>query len=309
MNRKGLGLGIDVNLVKGRRLGLGGHAGPNMNASSSSSSAASPSALVVEEIRRLGVHMAARNNRNSRRRQEFEAKPTMHRGTEVCVQRWSLARFFKPTSDALWFCYLPAERIQYCEEGFRGMDFACLLFYAGSLLLLVVLARIMYPQSHFVLCIEWLATLALNLETAIYGVKILIDRDMAGGSAGFSWTAMGIVIVGSNLLFLPYSIVRRCGEVGQTLGLLYLLVIVYSPAVFLDRMTYYQSFPLLMGHQPAILGLFGFSVEVARALLCSGVLTSGGGDGHGMDGAPLAGSYAGGKGGDYAPMHVQNSMY
>merc|ERR1719401_640845 len=86
-------------------------------------------------------------------------------------------------------------------------------------------------------------------------------------------------------------------------GVLFLFVIVYSPAVFLDRMTYYQSFPLLMSHKPVIVGLFGFAVEVAKGLLCMGLLASSPG------GVAPADAYGGSYGGAYGSSHAGKGEY
>merc|ERR1712060_659232 len=93
----------------------------------------------------------------------------------------------------------------------------------------------------------------------------------------------------------------------------------------LDRMTYYKSFPLLMAHNPAILGLFGFSVEVAKRLLCLDIFCpqpaeanagnpfAGTTDrevcappsGSRLYGGPYSGPFSGK--GDYQPMYVQKA--
>jgi len=220
------------------------------------------------KARRLGVHRATRQQVGKTGNKVLKAKPTLHSGDEICQQRWTLLRFLKPSSDELWFCYMPEGAWPQCEEKLVHYDMQGFAFLGASLLLLSVIAYVMRHQTQFTICIEWLAVFILNMAVAFAGVKYLIDRDMDFNRMSFSATAMAIVISGSNLLYLPYAILKWC-DVSNTLSLLYLLIVAYSPCVFLDRMSYYQSLPLLMGHQPALLGFFGFSVEVLKYMFCS----------------------------------------
>mmetsp|Transcript_64912 Transcript_64912/g.186776 ORF Transcript_64912/g.186776 Transcript_64912/m.186776 type:complete len:595 (+) Transcript_64912:102-1886(+) len=138
------------------------------------------------------------------------------------------------------------------------------------------LAWVMAGQSHFDLVMEWMARVALNLELAVLAMAYLIDTNAEGDA---HWTAVMVlctVVLGSNLMILPYQLMRRC-EVCGALATLYLLMVAYSPSVFLDRMTYYPSFMVLMVNHPVYLGLLGIMVEIVRKFVFSTQCANGSG--------------------------------
>jgi len=238
LKRTGLGLGMRVD-TSARRLGV-------RNAS-------------IAEVQQLF--------KGHRRRKKMEAHPTLHGGKEVCMQRQSLLRFFAPQRQALWFCYLPEDRQDLCSDAAKADAAQSTIFYAASVALLLVLSWTMQTQRHFIVCIEWLARFVLNVELAIAVLKYMIDHNM-GQADAFVLVVIATVVVLSNALSFPYYCLKSIGEVTRVLSLLYIFVIVYSPAVFLEWMTYYQSFPLLQSYYPSVIGLVCFSVEVVKGLTC-----------------------------------------
>jgi len=194
------------------------------------------------------------------------AERMMHGGKEVCTQRWSVARWFVPSSQALWFCYFPEEQQNNCSAMFEDFNSQGSIFICTAVVLLALLAHVMRGQTHFAVVIEGMARVALNLELAIWGMVYLVDNGFEADRSRRALMVFIVVILGSNLAIVPYQLARRC-QACETLSLLYLLIIVYSPSIFLDRMTFYKSFRVMMSSQPIFLGIMGVMVEVIRKWL------------------------------------------
>merc|ERR1712151_18608 len=76
-----------------------------------------------------------------------------------------------------------------------------------------------------------------------------------------------IVLIG-NVVQVPYLLCSRCeGTFSAVLGVFYLLLVSFSPCIYVEAMSYHPAFPLLVSHCPMLLGLFGFVVEYAKIFI------------------------------------------
>merc|ERR1712032_1070153 len=64
---------------------------------------------------------------------------------------------------------------------------------------------------------------------------------------------------------------RRCFDyfTMDELSTFYLMVIAFSPCIVAEIVSYSPALLLIVVHRPMLLGLAGFSVEVARHVVCS----------------------------------------
>eukprot|EP00405_Crypthecodinium_cohnii_P009432 CAMPEP_0206436554 /NCGR_PEP_ID=MMETSP0324_2-20121206/10544_1 /ASSEMBLY_ACC=CAM_ASM_000836 /TAXON_ID=2866 /ORGANISM="Crypthecodinium cohnii, Strain Seligo" /LENGTH=438 /DNA_ID=CAMNT_0053903725 /DNA_START=109 /DNA_END=1425 /DNA_ORIENTATION=- len=197
------------------------------------------------------------------------AKPTLHAGTEVCLQRWSIAHFFKPWDASLWVCYTADSEVSDCKESLSQWLTSGIMVSICGLVLTGIFAYIMHAQEPFILCASWLARIFLNFEVAILSCWFLVNSGLDTNRQVAVPVGLLITVAGANLLHLPYYILANM-KGAKPLAAFFLLLVVYSPAPFLDRLSYTEKLKATMDLNPYILGLCGCVVEVILNLLfCS----------------------------------------
>mmetsp|Transcript_26370 Transcript_26370/g.47525 ORF Transcript_26370/g.47525 Transcript_26370/m.47525 type:complete len:402 (-) Transcript_26370:49-1254(-) len=191
-------------------------------------------------------------------------------GNAVCRQRWTLARFFKPQISEMWFCYLPETHWPACEEGLANFYVKDgLLFGSGILVALAALSWLLDGQRQFGWALLWAVRFLLNLELGIGAVAIVVSYKLTTDVATGYLLSLAIVVGAGSLLLLP-AVHAENSDTCHWLSIFYMLILVFSPAIFLEWMTYFPAFPLLLEKQPVLLGCVGFVLEAIKAQIWPG---------------------------------------
>jgi len=188
-------------------------------------------------------------------------------GSKVCLQRWSVSRFMKPWDSSFWLCYVPETEQATCAKDLEAWHVGGQIFTAVCLTLCGVLAWIMHTQKHFMTCVNWVARFILYNEVALIVCQYLVNNRMDMEGSTFYAVAIILVIVGGNVCVLPHLLLTQC-QATKPLAALFLFVVAYSPVIFLDGLSYQSSLRLVMDHEPMLLGLLGFAIELLKLTFC-----------------------------------------
>lgn len=195
----------------------------------------------------------------------------MSEGAQVCLQRRSLLQFCDMKVTELWFCYLPEKQWPKCEASIKEQHLEGLGAAFGTLLVVIALSYIMQNQQQFIWALSWVARFIACMECGVWAVVLLLyaGLDALLRPPMLAAVALLLVVLGANLLLLPYSLCALCGRC-PVFALAYLLVLVIFPVVSIDWISYINPFVLLVDHWPILLGLLGFGIEALKQRCFSG---------------------------------------
>lgn len=195
----------------------------------------------------------------------------MSEGVEVCLQRRSLLKFCDMKVTELWFCYLPEKQWPRCTASMKAQQLEGLGAAFGTLLVVAALSYVMQSQHQFIWALSWVARFIACMECGVWAVVLLlyVGMDALLRPPVLAVVALLLVVLGANLLLLPYSLCALCGRC-PAFALAYLLVLVIFPVVSIDWMSYINPFVLLVDHRPILLGLLGFGLEALKQRCFSG---------------------------------------
>jgi len=200
-------------------------------------------------------------------RKEMSAMHMLSGGSKVCLQRWSVSRFMKPWDSSFWLCYVPETEQATCAKDVQAWHVGGQIFTAVCLTLCGVLAWIMHTQKHFMTCVNWVARFILYNEVALIVCHYLVNNRLDREGWTFYAVAIILVIAGGNVCVLPHLLLTQC-QATKPLAALFLFVVAYSPVVFLDGLSYQSSLRLIMDHEPMLLGMLGFAIELLKLTFC-----------------------------------------
>lgn len=204
---------------------------------------------------------------------EVVVAPTMHAGVEVCSQRYSVVRFLQGSDDSLWFCYRPATNSAACQENYKTFQEQSLLITIACLAFLLGASCVLQQGQQFMVCVEWIAKFLLD-QCLAFGVCIFLVYYGLDADKKVFWTySISMTVVSTQIVHLSYAGMKYgMSDSMPVFSTFCVLVVIYSPSLFVDALSYYRPLPLLFMFFPRVVGGFAFLIEAARVMLWSYVV-------------------------------------